>query len=370
MRVSVALMAFALIASTAAAQEPVAPIAVTAEGAGPGQAGRFDVSRLDTAGLLAEAQAPTAQRGAPQPPAPTPAPVKRRRGSMVGYVEDATIETKLRVRFDVASHNTVPDRAEFFYAKCGCYQDLAPTDPAFDADAPGPHPGAANDLNFQQLDVWGEYAVKPWISVFGQFPVRWLQPQSFIPGTGTGFPDQSGIGDIRAGARVALLATPEQTVTAQAQFFMPSGDAANGLGTDHASLEPMIQYFRQLSDIATLESQFGLWIPFGGAAGVPTSVDENFSGNVLNYGVGSGFDLVRKTGLRAGPVIELVGWHVLGGFQTAAVAEADGVNIVNLKIGGRVTLQERDSIYVGWGHHLTDSTWYDDIVRFEYRRSF
>jgi hypothetical protein len=26
--------------------------------------------------------------------------------------------------------NTVPDRAEFFYAKCGCYQGLNPNDPA------------------------------------------------------------------------------------------------------------------------------------------------------------------------------------------------------------------------------------------------
>jgi hypothetical protein len=43
---------------------------------------------------------------------------------MVGYVEDATIESKVRLRFDSAFHDTAPDRAEFFYAKCGCYSGL------------------------------------------------------------------------------------------------------------------------------------------------------------------------------------------------------------------------------------------------------
>jgi hypothetical protein len=70
---------------------------------------------------------------------------------MVGYVEDAIIESKIRLRFDAGFGNRVPDRAEFFYAKCGCYQDLAPADPQFDPDAPGPSPGAANDIRFQQL---------------------------------------------------------------------------------------------------------------------------------------------------------------------------------------------------------------------------
>jgi hypothetical protein len=30
----------------------------------------------------------------------------------------------------------------------------------------------------------------------------------------------------------------------------------------------------------------------------------------------------------------------------------------------------RSSIYVGYGHALTDATWYDDIVRLEYRVGF
>ena len=59
----------------------------------------------------------------------------------------------------------------------------------------------------------------------------------------------------------------------------------------------------------------------------------------------------------------------MNGNQTAAVSDASGVNIVNLKIGGRVSF-DSGSLYFGYGHALTDAVWYDNIVRLEYRYSF
>src|SRR5689334_23034913 len=38
--------------------------------------------------------------GAAQAPAPRPAPLRRRRGSMVGYIDDSTVESKIRLRLD------------------------------------------------------------------------------------------------------------------------------------------------------------------------------------------------------------------------------------------------------------------------------
>jgi hypothetical protein len=70
------------------------------------------------------------------------------------------------------------------------------------------------------------------------------------------------------------------------------------------------------------------------------------------------------------PVVELVGWRVLGGFQTGGFADASGIDIVNLKVGVRVVLRDRSSIYGGYGHALTDATWYGDVVRLEYRYAF
>ena len=68
------------------------------------------------------------QAGQATPPLGAGGP--RRRGSMVGYIEDPVVSSKVRVRFDIGRHSHTPDRAEFFYAKCGCYRDLAHTDPA------------------------------------------------------------------------------------------------------------------------------------------------------------------------------------------------------------------------------------------------
>ena len=71
------------------------------------------------------------------------APVRRRRrGSMVGYINDSEIGSKIQVRGDLGYHIDAPDRAEFFYAKCGCYRDLQ-GNPAYDPDAPGPGPRPA-----------------------------------------------------------------------------------------------------------------------------------------------------------------------------------------------------------------------------------
>jgi hypothetical protein len=333
----------------------------------------FAIERTRTA-LDGPAPRVDEEQATPAQPAPPPA-TRRRRGSMVGYIDDAIIESKVRVRFDAGFHDTVPDRAEFFYAKCGCYAD------AGDPDAPGPRPGSAKDLNFQQLNVHGEYAVNERFSAFAQVPIRWIQPQAFIsksipPGL-VAFSDQSGFSDLRAGAKVGIVASDEQSVTVQGQFYFPTGDASKGLGTHHTTFEPALLYYQRASDVVVIESQVGAWLPIGGSAAVAgTGTTEDFSGNVFYYGVGSGFEIYKKDRVAFAPVIELVGWHVTSGFQTTEGADgsvvprrAEGTNIVNLKFGARVTI-DRGSFYVGYGHALTDSTWYDDIVRFEYRFSF
>ena len=114
---------------------------------------------------------------AAQPPgaaAPPPAARQRRRGTMVGYIADGSIEDYVRVHFDAAYDNTVPDRSEFFYAQCGCNG----------GGAPGPgSPGAqdlATSLNFQQLFADFQYAPHERFAVFGSVPLRFVQPQSFL----------------------------------------------------------------------------------------------------------------------------------------------------------------------------------------------
>jgi len=322
--------------------------------------------------LAADSPAPPllAQGRAPAPPQLSP--VRRRRGTFVGYIDDALPESNFRIRFDAAGGNTAPDRAEFFYAKCGCYRGLPAAHPGFDPDAPGPGPGAADDLTFQQLYLEGEFRIAPQLSVLGQVPLRWLQPQTFIAGTGPAFSDQSGLGDIRVGAKLAFVDTPAATASVKVQFYFPSGDASKGLGTDHASWEPAVLFWNQLTPIVTLESQLGVWLPIGGANPVPTNADGHFAGRVFYYGIGPSFTLYDSGRTRVAPVVELVGWRVMKGNLTPTDLtnfDASGTNIVNLKMGVRFGVGD-GSIYAGYGKALTDAVWYNDIVRLEYRYSF
>jgi hypothetical protein len=292
---------------------------------------------------------------------------RRRRGSMVGYIDDPTVGSKLRVRFEAAFENRVPDRAEFFYAKCGCYRDLPAGHAARDTLAPGPGPGVPSHVNFQQVYLSGEYGLNERISAFVQLPLRWIQPQ-FGDG-GAGFDEAVGLGDLRAGLKLGLIVETDRLVTLQVQAHLPTGDPAKGLGTDHTSLEPALLLFQQLSDRLGLEAQGGVWLPLGGSAGVPTDTDERFSGTILYGGIGPSFELYRSERLQFAPVVELLGWRVMDGFQTAATSDAGGTSIVNLKIGTRTSFGQ-GSIYLGYGTALTSASWYDDIIRAEYRHTF
>src|SRR6188768_155795 len=48
------------------------------------------------------------------------------------YIDDARVRNLFRFRADAAYNNPFPDRAEFFYAQCGCFNQIAP------GTAPGP----------------------------------------------------------------------------------------------------------------------------------------------------------------------------------------------------------------------------------------
>ena len=286
-------------------------------------------------------------------------------GSMVGYVDDAIVGSQVRIRFDAGFKDNAPDRAEFFYPQCGCNG----------GGAPGPKPGASNNINFQQLYFQVEYAPVRRFSVFTEVPIRWIQPQSFIPGTGTPtFSNQSGISDVRAGFKLAVTASSDHSLTFQFKAYFPSGDGSRGLGTAHYSVEPSLLYYQRLSDRWAVESQIGGWLPINGSS---LSGVGNYAGDIFFYGFGPSYQLVNRENIKFAPVVELFGWHVLGGLETVetpagtpAVADASGTNIVNLKIGARTSFGRHNSVYAGFGQAVTHSVWYEHLVRLEYRYSF
>ena len=294
--------------------------------------------------------------GAAVQPRPAASIRKERRGSMSGYIADATIDDHVRVRFDAGFHNTRPDRSEFFYAQCGCNGP----------NGPGPV-GTADDLNFKQLTVDAQYAVTSRVALLATLPVRFIQPQHFFNRAAT-FGNSSGISDVRVGVKAALVSDVDTVLTAQVQGYVPTGDPRKGLGTDHASIEPALLLYRKLSDVLAIESQLSDWHPIGGSSASGSS----YTGDVLSYGIGPSFELVHTSSVTFAPVVELVGWHLFGGQQLqppGKLVPADA-NIVNLKFGARTTIDDTHSLYVGYGRALTNAVWYTDIFRVEYRYSF
>jgi len=290
--------------------------------------------------------------------------------SMVGYIDNAIIHPEVRVRFDAALNDSTPDRAEFFYAKCGCYAFVPSTNTAYDPRTPGPGPGIPKDINFQQLYFYGEYAPHPHLSVFMQLPFRWVQAQAF-PGSGQAFPNAGGFSDVQLGVKFAPLVTTHHYVTLQFKAYLPSGDANLGLGTHHYSVEPSLLYYQRLSDRLSIEAEVGDTHPLGTSSGVPTAGSHGFAGDVFFYGAGPSYKFIKDEKFSLAGVVEVVGWNVRSGYVTGpANPSTAGVNIVNIKVGPRLLIGAHHSVYFGYGRGLTSQTWYSDIFRTEYRYSF
>jgi Putative MetA-pathway of phenol degradation len=291
--------------------------------------------------------------------------------SMVGYIDDPSIRSVVRVRFDAAWDDKTPDRAEFFYAKCGCYAFIPPTNPAYDPKTPGPGPGIPKDVNFQQLYFYGEYAPNPHFSFFTQIPFRWLQATSFSGAAAQAFPNSGGFGDMQLGLKFAPLASASRYLTLQFKTYLPSGDASEGLGTNHASIEPSLLYYQRLSERFSVEAEIGDTHPLSSSAGVPTVSPRGFAGDVFFYGVGPSYQLINEEQFRLAGVLEVVGWNVRSGYVTGpANPSTAGVNIVNLKVGPRMSFGAHHSLYFGYGIALTSQNWYREIFRTEYRYAF
>jgi hypothetical protein len=285
-------------------------------------------------------------------------------GHAPGYIDWALPRTQFRLRFDAGFDNNRPDRAEFFYAQCGC------------EGGPGPGVGGAaptvnGSVDYQELRGYLELASSGNFSIFSEIPVRFLQTSAAadlgLPATG----DANGLSDVEAGFKYALTNQPEETLTFQMKVYAPSGDAGKGLGTGHVSLEPGLLMQRKVSHRLDLFGEVRDWIPVSGSKSQRLA-GQDFSGNVLRYGLGAAYTTVDTCSTRISPIIEVVGWSVLDGLMVntdnaADLVEDASTTVVNGKVGLRTLFKSTGStLYVGYGHALTGQRWYEDIVRLEY----
>jgi hypothetical protein len=282
------------------------------------------------------------------------------------YVDNALPITQYRLRFDAAYDDNRPDRADFFYPKCGCFRVNG-----MDPNAPGPGADPAKRVNFQELSNYVEIALNPRFSVFGDIPVRWVDISFKDPGFDN--EHHSGLSDIDFGFKYAMVYNPTQVLTLQLRTYAPTGDAEAGLGRNNWVVEPGLLYYRRLSDRLYLDAELKDFIPIDSA--------DDFAGNVLEYGFALSYLLYNRPNFRIFPVGEMVGWTVLSGqeLSDSGTVSAKGDTIVNAKFGirfgfGELVKQDfllsRADFYVGYGRALTGEVWYKDLLRAEFRLRF
>lgn len=291
------------------------------------------------------------------------------------YIDDARIRSMFRLRADAAYDNPFPDRAEFFYAQCGCFNQLITNGPR----APGPGvTSAATNVSYQEFWLYGESALSDRFSIFIDVPFRLVdidvEMPAGTPAPGTAqIPNSGGMSDIHFGFKYAFVACPDRYDTFQLRVYTPTGDADRGLGTDHVSLEPAYLMYRTLTDRLRLNGEFRVWVPISDSVNPLNGRD--FAGPILRYGLGGAYDLWQSCDGcdRFSAVVEFVGWSVLSGQKFNPLfptdTEAAGDTIVNGKFGGRWIFGNQ-SVYAGYGRALTSEVWYTDIIRAEYTYTF
>jgi hypothetical protein len=273
------------------------------------------------------------------------------------HIDLAPVFTHFRLRTDAGWDNSTPDRAEYFQAKSGAFR-TAPA-PFTDPDAPGP---AILETNVDYVDIRGhlEVAVSPIVSGFVELPYRFIDPERNN--------DTSGFADMNAGFKAALLAADEDYLTFQLTTYLPTGDADRGLGTSHLTVEPALLFFERYTDRLAFYGELRYWIPIDGT---------NFAGEIVRYGVGTGYDLGygRSMNERVTALVELVNWTITHGGVFDANSPAAGIQdaaddtIVNLVAGLRYTLGT-GSFAATWSRALSDPVWSEDLLRLEYRRAY
>jgi len=307
-----------------------------------------------------------------------------------GYIDSAIIRSRIRVRYDSAYDLNAPDKAEFFYAKCGCFANPLnfvnssgvfklpdALKNGYDPRARGPQHqifpnsntiykfGGDPRINYQELATYLEYAPLQNFSTFIEMPARFLNP--------TLVNNYYGSSDMNLGFKYAFVADPNRYYTFQFRTYVPTGAASKGLGTGHPTFEPALLVFKRLTDRLYFDGEFRDWIPVDGS---------NFAGNILRYGVGLAYNMVLTEHFRVAPVDEVVGWTILGGKELVPTSSTPvsvaGQTIVNNKIGIRFgygnynqagcgsALNDRHSLYIGYGQALTGDHWYKQDIRVEY----
>jgi hypothetical protein len=253
-------------------------------------------------------------------------------------------------RYDTAYAHHFPDRAEFFWA----------------AGPRGPSPtsgGGERCVDYQDIRFRFELGGDRF-SVATDVPLRFLNP-ALTNNTG-------GFGDMWVTTKTVLIDGENWQMTQFFRTYLNTGSASHGTGTGHVSLEPGLLLGYRWRERTFLHSELKYWFALGG--------NPDVSGQVLRYGIGMSHVAYDADDFAIIPTLELVGWSVQDGAQTPPVPLAEpvpvnGTGILNIYPGTRLVFDTAgdwgmfEAGLVG-GFALSNSHWYESILRFDLRWSY
>jgi hypothetical protein len=269
-------------------------------------------------------------------------PVMGVKDSYVSILDSAYTRNVLRLRFDAGWTNRRPTRAEFFQSKGGV------------AGGPGP-PRPETNVDYQEATAYAEWSPIPFVSMFVDTPVRWINPDQNV--------NTWGYGDTDFGLKLCTWTQEQFIATFQLKVYNPTAQRP-GLGTDHWTIEPGLLAIYQPYDNITVEGELRYWIPLGGT---------DFAGDTLRYGLGASLGQ-RSSSFWIMPVVEAVGWTVLGGKELVVAApdaftirDANDQTILNGYLGCRFGFGPQLDFYAGYGRCFTGAAWSRNFGRLEMR---
>jgi hypothetical protein len=292
--------------------------------------------------------APTGQMAGATNPTAAPAadPGLSINDTFVSFIDSAVPRNVIGLRFDGAYNNRQPTRATYLFAKGGLPNSVG-------------FPLPETRVDTLELTSYAEYSLTPWFSFFLEGSYRWINPEVNA--------NQSGASDMRYGMRVCTWSSDSFIATILLRLYQPSARYET-LGTGHWSIEPGLLAAYKINNNFHLEGELRYWIPI---------TRDDFAGDIFRYGLGLSYGQRNPNGVWYMPVLEGIGWTVMGGKTMLAsspdnfvVQDARNQTIVNGYLGLRVGYAQNVDFYIGYGRSFTGQFWARDMYRFEVRFSY
>ncbi len=253
----------------------------------------------------------------------------------------------MRLRWDSGYNFEFPDRAEYFWARA-------------DGDGKGPSPiiPGRSRLRYMEFTYYTEAAAGPF-GAFVEIPYRRVENEVYK--------HESGFADMNVGTKSVLIDCELLLLTFQFKTYIPIGQAAKGLGTDHVSLEPSLLWALQLAPDVYFQGQAAYFIPIAG--------DDIYAGDIFHYHLSLNFTFWRPIpDVQLIASAELNGWSVLDGAYTdpvdPAVIQRARDHLLSAGPGMRLVICDKLDFGFGAAFGITENNFAKDLYRAELRWRF